>query len=208
VSWPEEFELQSFDEAPALPADSSSSPADPPNRPRRARWMQEVVDTAVLIAVVFLLVNTTTGRFKIDGSSMEPNLHHEEYVIVDKVTYQFDQPQRGDVIVFQRDDEERDYIKRVIGLPGETLEVSQGQVYINGRPLDEPYIHGPTAGLVHAHLLGQDEYFVMGDNRSNSKDSRDFGAIRLSDILGRAWIVYWPPADWTVIPHYTSAASP
>lgn len=200
--------MQPFDEAPALPADSSPNPADPSAHPRRTRWIQEVVETAVLIAIVFLLVNTATSRFKIDGSSMEPNLHNGEYVIVDKVTYVFDKPHRGDVIVFERDDEQRDYIKRVIGLPGDTIEVSQGQVYVDGRPLDEPYLNSATSGVFKARLLGADEYFVMGDNRTNSKDSRDFGAIRTSNILGRAWIIYWPPAEWAIIPHYTNAASP
>jgi signal peptidase I len=208
VSLSEEFKLQSSDEAPALPADSSPNPAGSTTPPRRSRWWREVVETAMLIAIVFLLVNTATSRFKIDGSSMEPNLHHGEYVIVDKVTYLFGAPQRGDVIVFQRDDEQRDYIKRVIGLPGDHIEVSQGQVYINGRPLDESYINRPTNGQVRARLLGAGEYFVMGDNRSNSKDSRDFGPIQLNTVLGRAWIIYWPPAEWAIIPNFTSAAGP
>jgi len=168
--------------------------------------VREIVETALLTAIIFLLVNAATGRFKIDGSSMEPNLHNDEYVIVDKVTYLFGKPQRGDVVVFYLEGQPKDYIKRVIGLPGETIEVSNGTVLVDGRPLDEPYLT-PSNVTYPQRQLGEDEYFVLGDNRGNSSDSRSFGPIHLSNVVGRAWIVYWPPTDWAIVPHHTYAAA-
>jgi signal peptidase I len=167
--------------------------------------LREIVETALLTAIIFLVVNAATGRFKIDGSSMEPNLHHDEYVIVDKVTYLFGRPQRGDVVVFYLEGQPKDYIKRIIGLPGETLEVRNGTVYVDGLPLDEPYV-APGSDMESAIQLGPDQYYVMGDNRSNSSDSRNFGPIELGNIVGRAWIVYWPPTDWSIVTHHTYAA--
>jgi len=193
-------------EAPAPPADSSAEqpPVQAPSR--RSHLVREIVETALLTAIIFLLVNAATGRFKIDGSSMEPNLHNDEYVIVDKVTYLFGKPQRGDVVVFYLEGQPKDYIKRVIGLPGETIEVSNGTVLVDGRPLDEPYLT-PSNVTYPQRQLGEDEYFVLGDNRGNSSDSRSFGPIHLSNVVGRAWIVYWPPTDWAIVPHHTYAAA-
>lgn len=199
--------MESAQDAPALPADSFPSPPTEQQRPRRSKYLRELTETALLIAIIFLLVNAATSRFKIDGSSMEPNLHSGEFVIADKIAYLFGTPQRGDVVVFQRDTESKDYIKRVIGLPGETIEIAAGTVYIEGQPLDEVYIQRTTIGALTTRRLGVDEYFVMGDNRGDSSDSRHFGPIRADDIIGRAWIIYWPPADWAVVPHYTYAAS-
>lgn len=199
--------MESPFETPVPPADSSSEQPPSPEAPgRKSNLLREIVETALLTAIIFLLVNAATGRFKIDGESMEPNLHNEEYVIVDKVTYLFGMPQRGDIVVFYREDPSKDYIKRVIGLPGETIEISNGTVFIDGQPLDEPYL-ASLSGTYNAYRLGADEYFVMGDNRGNSQDSRTFGPIHPSDIVGRAWIVYWPPTDWAIVPHHTYAAA-
>ncbi len=194
-------------DAPAPLAEPSSAPAVTLPAARGSRLLREIVETALLTAIIFLLVNATIGRFKIDGSSMEPNLHHDERVIVDKVSFLFGKPQRGDVVVFSLDNQPKDYIKRVVGLPGETIEVANGIVYIDGRPLEEPYIAPSTDRPYLARRLGDGEYFVMGDNRGNSSDSRSFGPIHLGNIVGRAWIIYWPPADWTIVPHYSYAAS-
>ncbi len=195
---------ESLLDAPVSPADSSPQPPATPSR--RSRLLREIVETALLTAIIFLLVNAATGRFEIDGSSMEPNLHHDERVIVDKVTYLVGQPQRGDVVVFALENQPKDYIKRVIGLPGETIEISNGVVYVDGRPLEEPYALPAPGDARPAVRLAADEYFVMGDNRGNSQDSRSFGPIRRGDIVGRAWIVYWPPAEWSIVPHHSYAA--
>ncbi|HLF25174.1 MAG TPA: signal peptidase I [Anaerolineae bacterium] len=192
-------------EPPVMPAEPSVQEAE--LKPHGRSWLREIIETALLTAIIFLFVNAATGRFKIDGTSMEPSLHDSEYVIVDKVTYLIGRPQRGDVVVFARDGDPKDYIKRVIGLPGETVQISDGHVLVNGQVLAEPYV-APANVTYSAQYLGEDEYFVMGDNRGNSTDSRQFGPIQADDIIGRAWIVYWPPTDWSIVSHHTYAASP
>jgi signal peptidase I len=197
-------------DAPSVPTDALA-PADAPvlDTPapsRMSRLMREIVDTALLTAIIFLVLNAATGRFMIKSVSMLPNLHEGEYVIVDKVSYLLHPPERGDIVVFDRDGEPEDLIKRVIGLPGETIEMNTGVVYIDGLPLEEPYINPSPGSSYAARKLGVDEYFVMGDNRGNSRDSRMFGPIQRASIVGRAWIIYWPPSDWAVVPHYAYAA--
>lgn len=137
---------------------------------------------------------------------MEPNLHDGEYVLIDKISYLLHPPDRGDVVVFLPPNEDRDYIKRVIGLPGDTVEIKGGQVYVNGVALDEPYLKYSTNSEMPARVVEEGRYFVMGDNRNNSSDSRSFGSITPQSIVGRAWLVYWPPSDWSTVPHHTYAA--
>ncbi len=180
------------------------------NKPaRESKLWRDVVETLLLTAIVFLVVNALIGRFRIEQVSMEPNLHEGEYVIVDKVSYSVRQPQRGEIVVLKRAGQP-DLIKRVIGLSGETLEVRNGQVLINGQPLTEPYIRGPIAQVTAPLQIPAAHYFVMGDNRNNSSDSRVFGAISRDDIVGRAWIIYWPPPNWQVLqaPNYALAQAP
>ena len=174
--------------------------------PRRSHLLREIVETVLLTAAIFLIVNAATGRFRIEGQSMEPNLHDGEYVLIDKISYHLHSPERGDVVVFVPPNNERDFIKRVIGIPGDTVEVRDGRVWVNGKALDEPYLNQPIRGGPQVYPVGPGQYFVMGDNRNNSSDSRSFGAIAESAIVGRAWLVYWPPSDWTVVPHHTYAA--
>ncbi len=166
---------------------------------------REVVETILLAAIVFLLVNAATGRFRIDGSSMEPTLHDGEFVIINRIIYKLHPPQRGDVIVFMRDGR-RDYIKRVLGLPGETIEIRQGQVFINGQLVPEPYIKEAGLYSMPPRTMGPDEYFVLGDNRNNSSDSHTWGAVPFSAIDGKAWVIYWPPQHWSLVPHYSYPA--
>ena len=172
---------------------------------------RDLVETMVLVAIAFLAINALIGRFRIEQVSMLPNLHEGEYVIVDKVSYAVRQPERGEIIVLKNPTPSApDLIKRIIGLPGETIEVRGGAVYVNGQPLTEPYIKEPIVNNYPATQLQAGQYFVMGDNRNNSEDSRRFGARPLSDIVGRAWIIYWPPADWQILsrPTYAAPATP
>jgi len=168
--------------------------------------LRDLIETMVLVAVAFLVVNALIGRFRIEQVSMQPNLHEGEYVIVDKVSYAFRQPARGEIVVLKNPNPGADLIKRVIGLPGETIEVRSDAVYINGQPLTEPYIKPPMGNLQPLITLQAGQYFVMGDNRGNSSDSRAFGPRPLGDIVGRAWIIYWPPPDWQILARPTYAA--
>lgn len=173
----------------------------------RSNLLREIIETALLTAIIFLLVNTLTGRFRIEGSSMEPNLHDGEYVIIDRVSYVLHQPERGDIIVFTPPTGDRDYIKRVMALPGDSVEVSNGQVLVNGTALNEPYLNTTTNYALGSQTIEPGHYFVLGDNRNNSSDSHAFGTIVNSAIVGRAWFVYWPPSNWGAVPHYTYAAA-
>jgi signal peptidase I len=173
---------------------------------RRSHVLREIVETVLLTAAIFLVVNAATGRFRIEGDSMEPNLHNGEYVLIDKISYLLHPPERGDVVVFTPPNNERDYIKRVIGLPGDTVEVKGGQIYVNGVALDEPYLQQVILRNEPARVVEEGRYFVLGDNRNNSSDSRSFGTITPQSIVGRAWLVYWPPSEWSTVPHHTYAA--
>ena len=170
--------------------------------------LREIIETILLTVVIYLAVNFATGRFRIEGSSMEPSLHQNQYVLVDKISYKIGNPQRGDVVVFNYPlATERDFIKRVIGLPGETVVVSRGVVSINGKPLTEPYISAPP-DYENTWVLGANQYFVLGDNRNSSSDSHSWGPLDRHYFIGRAVFVYWPPSLWGLLPHYAYANVP
>ena len=181
--------------------------------------IREIVETLVLTAIIFFAVNSVTGRFKIYGESMNGTFRSGQYIIVNRLAYQFSEPQRGDVVVFVPPHHpestfaerllgipgETDFIKRIIGLPGDTITVADGQVRVNGEALDEPYIREPMRkDELKEWKLGPNEYFALGDNRNSSKDSRDIsvGPIRGDRIVGRVWVVYWPISDWKAVVHY------
>lgn len=191
---------------PTLPAthpDLEAAPAPPSaSRPPWRVIVREIIETILLTTLIYVGVNLATGRFKVEGSSMEPSFHPEQYVLVDKVSYRLGAPQRGDVVVFQYPQAtERDFIKRIIGLPGETVDIRAGLVYVNGQPLDEPYISAPP-GYAGTWILDADQYFVLGDNRNSSSDSHSWGPLEAHYLIGRAVLVYWPPQQWGPVPHY------
>ncbi|MGB1287735.1 MAG: signal peptidase I, partial [Aggregatilineales bacterium] len=162
-------------------------------------WMTELVSRLLFIIVVYILINLLSVRFVVDGPSMRPGFETGQFLLVSRLDYLLGNPARGDVAVFHfPDDPTQDYIKRVLGLPGETLEIRAGMLYINGRLFDEPYLYaqcelpGCADGIWQ---LGADEYFMMGDNRQQSSDSRAFGAIERQHMVGRVILRYWSPAD-------------
>jgi signal peptidase I len=200
--------------------------------------LKELLETAVFILLVFLIVRGIVQNFKIEGQSMQPNLQTGQYILVNKIVYfhfdmnaplrllpgnwepkivyPFHLPRRGDVVVFEYPrDFSKDYIKRVIGLPGETVEIRDGSVYINGTLLDEPYLQGTqttcrpedecSRGAVK---VPPGAVFVLGDNRPNSSDSREWDTLPLDRIIGKAWVSYWPIEHWGVIPSPSYASQP
>lgn len=176
---------------------------------QRSNFVRELLETAVLIGLVFTLVNLATVRFYIEGPSMQPNFWAEQFLIVSRVHYLLGNPQRGDIVVFDPpgDDgtpNEPLLIKRLIGMPGEHVEIRDAQVYINGVALNESYIKEPCTSNCadRSWDLGENEYFMMGDNRNNSRDSRVFGPITKNRIIGEAIIRYWPPQDWGIVTRY------
>ena len=154
-------------------------------------------------------VNTQMAQFVIRGQSMEPSFHNNDLIIVQKYTLAYDKPQRGDVIVFHAEDEQnRDFLKRVIGLPGDHIVMNRGEIFINDIQIEEPYIEAVCQRRSCRNRvwdLAENEYFVLGDNRNNSQDSVDFGPIRRDQIVGWAWFRYDDVFDWDVLDRPTYA---
>ena len=160
------------------------------------RWLWETAQTVLPAVAVALLLNVLVARAcTVKSVSMEPTLHETQRLIMEKISYYTHPPRRGDIVVFRMVSlGPIPYIKRVIGLPGEWIETRAGRVYINGRLLEEPYLRGETWPGIPLMRVPEDAVFVLGDNRTSSSDSRDFGCVPYEAILGRAWFRYWPPA--------------
>lgn len=167
--------------------------------------MREIIETLALTLVIFLVIHFTVQNFMVDGTSMEPGLHNSQYVLVNKLAYLFHAPERGDVIVFHfpRDTNE-DLIKRVIGVPGDVIVIDSKTVRVNGVLLNEPYIMAPFNPAGTKLVVPPNAYFVMGDNRPVSDDSRDWGFVPKNYIVGKAVFVYWPLNNWHFLPTYES----
>jgi signal peptidase I len=181
-----------------------STPIEEEPQPDKLRaFFREMLETIILALILFLIINTFTARIRVEGSSMLPSLNHNNYVIVNRMAYRFGDIERGDVVVFEFPHNKReDYIKRVIALPGEKIEISNSFVYINGQPIQEPYIMAPLARDYPATTVPPEMIYVMGDNRNDSSDSRRWGALSVGDIIGKAVFVYWPFSDFGVVEHY------
>lgn len=195
--------------------DTDAAETEPQRSKGRLRLLREVVETIALTLVVFVVINAFTGRFRVEGPSMRPTLQEGQYLIIrksicklylplggDVTIYKFPPPRRGDIIVFHHpQNPDRDLIKRVVGLPHEKVTISKGQVHINGVLLEEPYVKY-QAGRSGSYELGADEFFVLGDNRPDSDDSRNWGVVKRDEIIGTAWVSYWPPGEWGGVAHY------
>jgi signal peptidase I len=185
-----------------------------------ARLLREVLEVAVITLLLFMAVRLLVQNYRVDGPSMTPTLLNQQYILVDKAEYYFTSPQRGDVVVFQAppkalnicrpaDDTGQgnpDFVKRVIGVPGDTVRItSQGDVFVNGVQLSEPYINtGPDGDEPGSTRLGNGEYYVLGDNRGNSCDSRAWGPVPRGDIIGKASFVYWPLSSFHAVANYSN----
>ena len=179
---------------------------------QRPTFVREILETIILIGLVYTLVNLATVRFYIEGPSMQPNFWAGQFLIVSRVNYMLGNPQRGDIVVFDPpgDDGTADdplLIKRLIGLPGEHISFQDGQVLVNGTALNEPYIKeacrvSSCTSSSQTYDLQADQYFFMGDNRNNSRDSRVFGPITKDRIIGEAVVRYWPPDAWGIVTRY------
>lgn len=162
----------------------------------------DILEVGIFSISIFLFIYLLVVQpHKIKGASMEPNFPNGEFLLTDKVTYRFREPQRGEVIVFKAPLENgEEFIKRIIGLPGETISIKDGHVYVNSSQLDEYYLLADLSTSIGQFLVNKDSitvpadnYFVLGDNRPFSSDSRSWGFVPKDKITGRAWFVYWPP---------------
>ena len=193
-----------------------------------ARVGREIIEAVVLAAVVFMLLQATVRNFRVDGSSMDPTLEDGQYLLVNRLVYlqvEMDRlakivpfwkadegtsrhaihaPKRGEVIVFQFPDKnpsnpKKDFVKRVIGLPGETIRMHSGTVFVNEVELDEPYLAEKDRSNAAEITLKEGEYFVLGDNRAYSNDSRSWGTVPAANVRGKVWMVYWPAPEIPVL---------
>ncbi len=194
-----------MDDRPITTADNSArDPAEPwtrgeatppsPNADSLWSWLIELSETVLPAIVIAVLINLFLAQAtRVYGHSMEPNLHTDQRLVVEKVSYRWRLPQRGEVIVLHMPNHSAELlIKRVIALPGETIQVKNGGVYINDVLLSEPYLNIETRGQFGPLIVPPDHVFVMGDNRGASNDSRSFGPVHVDQVVGRAWVSYWP----------------
>lgn len=174
------------------------------------RFLVELLQTVIISALLYLAIDAISARIQVLSISMQPTLYERDFVLVNKVGYKLDTPQRGDVIVFRYppNPETTPYIKRVIGLPGDTVRIMDGKVYVNDQAITEPYIAAPP-DYNGQWLVNEDELFVLGDNRNNSSDSHHWGMVPLENVIGKAEFVYWPVQHWQVLHMQAAvAASP
>ncbi len=171
--------------------------------PGWGRFFLDLLETLLLSAVLFLAINALSARVRVDGFSMNPTLQDGEFVLVNRLAYRVGAPQRGDIIVFHFpiDPTSQDLIKRVIGLPGDRITVSNGVVSVNGQALIEPYIAAPPLYSGRWEVPAG-ELFVMGDNRNDSSDSHSWGFLPMKEIIGKSVLIYWPFTEWKVIDHF------
>ena len=170
-------------------------------------FTREIIETVLLAVVVYLALHVSMQPFRVEGSSMVPRLTEGEYLLVNKMVYWqvpvlgggdgylIHPPQRQDVVIFKYPaDPERSFVKRVIGIPGDTVSIVEGTVFLNGATLDEPYVTRPDGTSMETITVPPESYFVLGDNRRASDDSRNWGVVPAENIIGSAWVSYWPPS--------------
>jgi signal peptidase I len=202
----------------ALPAEAAAAPARS-TKDQAGRAVREIVETLLLAALIFFLVRLVVLNFRVDGESMVPNLADGQMLLVNRNAYQsfaiggneyypFDPPERGDIVVFDPPrGSDKPYIKRIIGLPGDEVTFGDGHVFINGVMLEEDYIEDRTGCGKRSDncdvVVPEGHVYVLGDHRTNSSDSRVFGAVPVEDIVGKAWLSYWPLDDVGFVPHET-----
>jgi signal peptidase I len=185
----------------SLPTEEDDMPKPPSSVRRGIKWLREALETILPAILIAILINLFLAQpTRVHGQSMEPNLHTNQRLVVEKISYRLHGPRRGDIVVFSMPQQSEELlIKRIIGLPGEEVEIRDGTVIIDGTPLDEPYLSQETRGRYGPEVVPPLHVFVLGDNRSFSNDSRAFDAVPIEDILGRAWLSYWPFEDLGVV---------
>ncbi len=179
---------------------SDPAPSEEVTQPVRTRpawigFMWELVQTILLAILLYFLIDTVVGRVRVENISMQPTLHEGEFLLINKLAYKFGQYHRGDIIIFHYPlDPSEDYIKRVIGLPGDQVLVENNQVYVNGEQLIEPYIASPPH-YTNTWTVPEGQLFVLGDNRNQSSDSHSWGFVPEKLVVGKAMVIYWPIPD-------------
>jgi signal peptidase I len=176
-------------------------PEEQPKGTDIKRFVLDLLETLVLAVILFLVINAVSARVRVDGVSMIPGVENGEFILVNRLAYRFAEPKRGEIIVFRSPVvPDEDLIKRVIGLPGDEIEIHDGQVIVNGTVLDEPYI--AASPIYSGQWQVVDGYlFVLGDNRSDSSDSHSWGLVPMQNVVGRSILIYWPFDQWDILNH-------
>ncbi len=173
----------------------------PENKSKVKSFFLEIFQTLVLALIFYFIIDSFFPRVRVENISMKPTLQPGELLLVNKLAYKLGQPRHGDVIVFHYPgNPSEDYIKRLIGLPGDNIQIQGGLVYINGQAMDEPYISTPP-NYQGSWEVPEDSYFVLGDNRNQSSDSHSWGFVPIGNVVGKALIVYWPLEQIKVLTH-------
>lgn len=195
-----------LDKEPVDNSDSLLSTPEPQKqRGKLKRGIIDIIETVVIALLLFLVINGISARIRVDGRSMEPTLNSGQFVLVNKLAYRFGSPQYGDIIVFHYPrNPDQEYIKRVIGLPGDLVEIKAGKISVNGQLIEEPYILNEPSYQDRVRVP-VNALFVLGDNRNNSSDSHTWGAVPVESVVGKAFLIYWPPQDWGILPHQISS---
>jgi signal peptidase I len=223
-----EPQRETYPESSPIQENEYADQAEPEEKRDHRATAWEIIETILLALLIFLMVRGVVLNFRVDGNSMEPTLSHAEMLIINRRAYTsfdlnsvlsvvpgvdretedrryiFNPPQRGDIVVFRPPGASSDpYIKRIVALPGETVEIHDGAVYINGQRLEENYVSSVTnwrGGDQASIQVPEGEFFMLGDNRENSSDSRTFGTVPKDDIIGKSWLAYWPPGSMEIFP--------
>jgi len=195
--------LESLEQAPV----EQTKPAEETSQSQWKRFFVDMIETLFLAVVLFVGINAVSARVRVDGFSMRPTLDDGEFVLVSKLSYKFGEFNRGDIIVFHFPlDPQEELIKRIIGLPGDHVHVEGNQLYLNGELMNEDYI--AEAPLYSGDwTVAEGFLFVLGDNRNNSNDSKDWGLLPQENVVGKAVLIYWPPPMWGALDHAEVSAS-
>ncbi len=194
--------------------------------------IREIIETIILSLLLFISIQFAVQTYQVEGASMHPTLAQGQYLLVNKLVYRhlnmggtedaaveyeyqnrrifpFHPPQNGEVVIFNfPEDPTRDFVKRVIGVPGDTVEIRRGRTFVNGEQIQEPYAQRDEHDDMDAFKVPPDSFFVMGDNRQHSNDSRDWGTVPIENIVGKAWVRYWPPSQIHVFPTEYAFSNP
>ena len=195
--------MESLEQAPV----EQTKPAEETSQSQWKRFFVDMIETLFLAVVLFVGINAVSARVRVDGFSMRPTLDDGEFVLVSKLSYKFGEFNHGDIVVFHFPlDPEEELIKRIIGLPGDHVHVEGNQLYLNGALMNEDYI--AEAPLYSGDWTVAEGYlFVLGDNRNNSNDSKDWGLLPQENVVGKAVLIYWPPPMWGTLNHAQVSAS-
>lgn len=210
MAWPVAGDGAASPPTSGAPSAAARAPGAPWREVLGPTPLRDLVHTLMLTVMIASGVQIAVQSRQIEGSSMEPTLHNGQRLLVNRLAYLgLSEPRRGDIVVFRAWDQDEDYIKRVVGVPGDEIEVVGDRLVVNGNPLDEPYIQNhPTHGGPGRVVLGPGTYYVLGDNRDNSSDSRLHGPLAADRIVGKAWVTYWPIHDLGFVSDFASYAAP